>query len=654
MGNVFDQVDSPPLQSRDGRNPFDQFDAAPRTASGQIYTDADLGLTYGPGSAYSGKFATGAQQAYASATAAMRDPSAPAGTATNPSYDTPDLTGGPGVYHVTPQGQLSAPAVAGTLTDADLGLHYGEEPGSSGTRTAHPVSNSLGFLEGVDTVARNLGSAMQGVLPGTENNPVNLPRIVASFPFRAAENQLQGYFRGAEKTATPGIAGRIGGELVASSPFAVEGGPLITGAMQGYLTSDADPNSPLARLKDIVAGAVGGKIGDKAFAALKGIASPAVRDATQWAADHGIRLTPGGAAGGFFRWLENGAAKGTVAGPAVGAAQRRAIEDFNVATARNAVNAAGLDLPPNVQAGHQVINAAHQVLSDGYSALTPHLALPGDQQLTSAAAEAQKAAKLLPSAYQSRVNSFVSQVPKPGSVMTGAGVSDLTSALRAEASDGLSSNDFFAKKYGQAIDDLRSSIEDALERSNPQYAQNLQGLRQGWAQLVRIERAGRDAVQDGGIYTPKGLLSAVRSTDQSARDNATAQGEALLQDWATRGKEVMPDKLPAASNFWAHLPEIAVALGVGKEAHMPGLAALLGGEGALAGLYTKPGQAVTNAVLTKRPQFVRDIAEWAQNFRPLAGYTSATALPKIVPYASAPTALESLKQFSVQPAAQAQ
>ena len=612
--------------------------AAPQAGDGSV-VDAPTGTALNPAqtAAYQALLARG-----------KFDPKAEPGSAMLPLHQTregeePDA----GKFYVDLTGNLkqagAAEATAGgqpkELSDADV---FGAQAptASAAPVDTRPVSQSLGALEGVTTMFKNGLNAVSGDLPamlGLPRQPSDLLRInPLTLPLKAMVAAKDAYAKEQEKTYRPGVPGKIVGEVIAGAPLGVdELGVLPMAIMQGSLTTEG--KDPLSKLRDISLSAAAGKIGEQIAGGLSNVIAPKLKPAVQWALDNGIRLTPGGIAGGLGKSVETAASKGTIAGPMVGGAQMRGLEDFNLATVRKVLEPAGLTLPQGVQPGHEAVSAAHTALSHAYDALVPNLTLNKDAELISAANAARQAAKTLPGAYRSRLTAFADQISaRRGVPLSGDSVQELASSLRQEAADAQRSGDFFTAPYGRALDALHGAVDAALERSNPEFASQLQGLNQGWAQLVRVERAARDAVQDGGVFTPKGLLSAVRATDQSARDNATARGQALMQDWANAGKAVLPDAVPKSGSIWAHLPEIGVALGVGREAHMPGLGMMLGAEGLGGALYTKPAQAALQTVLTKRPAGAQSVADIIDQLRPLLGYSAATAAPATLKALPAP------------------
>lgn len=129
---------------------------------------------YGPGSAVSGQPVTPQQQTYAAAGSPYRDPNAPAGSAVNPSYDTPDRTGAPDSFHVTPQGQLNDPN-----PQVNLGLTDAQMFAPTETHIAPGLwSGALGYLANLnrglgvgDEIAAG-GNAIGNMLTG--KSPVGL------------------------------------------------------------------------------------------------------------------------------------------------------------------------------------------------------------------------------------------------------------------------------------------------------------------------------------------------------------------------------------------------------------------------------------------------------------------------------------------------
>lgn len=629
-------------------------------AEPQTYADAEVfdpahGLVYGPGSAYSGQAPTAEQYKYAYDSALTRDKRAPEGSAVNPTYDTPDATG-KGLYHVNPQGQLVdehpqvnlAPGKS-VMSDADVfGTHTDPNFDPSKTYDTRPTDQVLGAKEGTYTVGKNLADALSMRLPGMKANPaagvMYLPQIATDVASAIMRRGLD-----AEgKTARPGQIGKVAAEVGLTLPLAFtgEGAPLLTGALQGDLTSDSA--DPMTRLRDIGVGAVGGKLGDLALSGVTSTIAPKVGPGASWAADNGIRLTPGmiagdsgGIPGKVLKGIESSAAKGTIAGPMVSRAQRQTIEDTNLAGLNNALGGIGLSLPADLKAGTAAVDKAHDLFGKAYDDLAPKLTVTRDPAFDQRIGELAEAGSQLDGSLAGRYQNFVDKVTSAfdqNGQMPGTDMRRLDSVLGQQQRRFAKSDDPFHQEYGDAISDLQDTLRDATERTNPQHAGRLAALNSGYAQLVRLDKAAVLAKQTDGVWTPDQLMQAVtsRGMDNSVRQTSSARGTALLQDWAKKAKEVVPNQMPGKGNIWTHLPELAVTYGVGHEAGLPAVGGMLVGEGGLAALYTKPMQSALRATMTQRPAGAQTVADILKRLAPLtstAGVAGAEnyALPALQP-----------------------
>ena len=162
-----------------------------------------------------------------------------------------------------------------------------------------------------------------------------------------------------------------------------------------------------------------------------------------------------------------------------------------------------------------------------------------------------------------------------------------------------------------AFEQLQTSFQTALQRSNPTHSARLGELNESWANLVRVE--GASSAARAPVFAPGHLWSAVKRADNSVRGRAVGRGEARMQELADAGVDVLPSDYPDSGTsgraqmnpfdprYW---------LGAGQS--------LLYGPGAQ--------QTITNALLAPRPQAAQSIAD-------LLGYVPA---PQIGSAATAP------------------
>lgn len=127
-----------------------------------------------------------------------------------------------------------------------------------------------------------------------------------------------------------------------------------------------------------------------------------------------------------------------------------------------------------------------------------------------------------------------------------------------------------------------------LSRNNPaQLAKELANADAAYAKYVRLRNAGVAAANNEGVFTPSQLMGAVKKADNSVGKGAMATGDALMQDIATAGQNVLPNKIPDSGT--AGRLGLGILAGGGLGYLNP--VALAGGALA-AGAYTRPGQAV--------------------------------------------------------------
>lgn len=158
-------------------------------------------------------------------------------------------------------------------------------------------------------------------------------------------------------------------------------------------------------------------------------------------------------------------------------------------------------------------------------------------------------------------------------------------------------------ELSDAIRELQALMRDQVARSNPEQAKALDAANAAWAKLVRVERAATQASGKEGVFTPGQLLNAVKGADKSTRKAAVARGEALMQDTATAGQNVLGNKYPDSGTAG----RIAAVGGVGAAGYMNPL--VLGGVAAGGGAYTRPAQKALVNALTSRPDIAPKIAE---------------------------------------------
>ena len=178
-----------------------------------------------------------------------------------------------------------------------------------------------------------------------------------------------------------------------------------------------------------------------------------------------------------------------------------------------------------------------------------------------------------------------------------------------------------ATKWGKSLDpdqrdlgnflrDMQAELRDAVARTNPKEAPELQKINSAFAAYLRSERAAA-ASRNEGVFTPDQLLSAVKAMDGGLRGRKAAQGKALMQDLANDARAVIPSTVPDSGTA-GRAAQMALAASLGAGAPGPILGALGG-----AAMYSRPGQAAMRASLLNRPAIAGSLASLVERSAPL-------------------------------------
>ncbi len=223
--------------------------------------------------------------------------------------------------------------------------------------------------------------------------------------------------------------------------------------------------------------------------------------------------------------------------------------------------------------------------------------------------------KALQDDFSATIKRVVGDNVTPGGTITGSVFKDAESELgrltRMYSGKQSGAEQLLSDAYRQAQAELRQ----AVARSNPDVAPQIQAINAGWANLVQLERAAARVGAKDGIITPAQYLSAIKASDASVRDRAFARGTALNQDFAQAADKVLSKTIPDSGTALRGM--VGAGLG-GAAAHFVNpLAPAAGGIASLA--YTPLGQRAIAGLLTKRPKALQD----------LGGYSGLLSAPLI-------------------------
>lgn len=428
------------------------------------------------------------------------------------------------------------------------------------------------------------------------------------------------------------LAGNIAGTapvVAATLPAAGAGGLAAvgtaagTGAVLGGLQPVTDGDYASTKLKQMGLGATVNSLFSGLGNTISRVVSPraSTNPQVQQLLNEGVTPTPGQIMGGTARSVEDKAVSIPIVGDAIRGARRRGIEEFNEAALNRAVAPIGGRVTATGREGMQQVQNA---LDDAYNTLLPQMTYRMDAQFGREIGRLQQMAATLPPAQAQQFNNIVqTQVASrltPQGVATGQNFKAIESEIGRLAREYQGSAVAGERALGQALTQLRTSLRENLARANPQQAAELAQINQGYANLVRVEKAAAMQGAEGGVFTPAQLSNAVRSSDSTVRRRGYAAGNALMQDLSDAGRAVLNSTVPNSGTA-DRMMLSAGALGTGL--YNPLIPASLGA----ASLPYLPGaNRLIAALLARRPDLAPQLAQGIQRTLPAAGAVAVPAL----------------------------
>lgn len=399
-----------------------------------------------------------------------------------------------------------------------------------------------GFMHPLDNMASGLERGLEaiGVPAGDLSRAAGMPSAAD-----AVQHHQLALDQQASRGVRPGALGEFAGNIVGSLPaLMLPGGPIAQSAAMGAMNTNSSNLAGVAR--DAAIGGVLGKAGDMGLRALGAGAATVAEPAKKLLENAGVRLTPGQKLGGAIRALEDKATSLPFVGNAIKNDRSRSLDDFNRAAYARILNPLGETVDRGLQVGHDAIAAIGDKASDAYTALMPGLTATVDAPMLAAVKDARSIGEILPAERVAQISKIIDgqlmgrfrpgAVAGPGGQLQGQALKDVEENLgRIAASYGKQGGD--EGKIGDVAKALQTALRDNLERNNPQSAAALRKANEAWANLVRVEGAAKNTAT--GKFTPQQLSTAVRQADQSTRSRAVSRGEALMQDLARAGQQVM-------------------------------------------------------------------------------------------------------------------
>ena len=503
------------------------------------------------------------------------------------------------------------------------------------SRTERVLKGAKDTLDAAAQVAYNaLPKSVQQAGNKLNNFIADKTGLVSKIPDQGINeliaNDEKAYQAGRESAGSTGFdAYRAAGNIASTLPLAAAipataptlGGRVGLGMLAGGVSGGLQPVTQgeflPEKAKQVGVGAAFGGAIPLAGAGISRIISPnaSVNHELQALKDAGVRPTVGQALGGAANRIEEKLQSVPIMGDAITAARRDAVEDFNKATINNALTPIGAKVN---EAGTQGISDASKAISTAYTnALNKLGGVKFDgqfaQELQSLNTLAQNLTPDMARKFENELRNRVIGRMSPSGGMHAETFKKVDSELGALARDYGKSVMGSEKEFANAIRELQASIRRQAERVSTEYSAGVKPADAAYAQMVRVQTAGKKAALHDAVFTPGQLMQAVREADSSGRKVATARGDAMLQDWAMAGQNVLGNKYPDSGTAGRMLLGIG---GLASGAINPGIPVALGA-GALA--YMTPAQRLAVALASSRPQGASALAQLIRNGSPRLG-----------------------------------
>jgi hypothetical protein len=343
--------------------------------------------------------------------------------------------------------------------------------------------------------------------------------------------------------------------------------------------------------------------------------NPLVSKAEQTMRDLGITPTTGQTLGGQFGTIEEFAQNLPIIGQMISNARQRVLFDFNKGVINKALDKVKDKLPEDV-IGRDAIKYASDQVSAKYDEVLAKMSFDLDFATTSNILSALSKNKSLDANQRQKVSEKLNNIvfnKFSGQKLDGETYKGIESDLRKEASDYINSQSADEKQIGRALSDVLGVLKKELYFQNPKQTPQLRRIDSAYSDLSVIKIAAANSAAKSGVFTPKQFSTAVRQADETRRKSAFAKGTAKSQQISDAAVEVLGDQSGstlegrvAASTIGGLGMLSQPQIGIPLVATVPTM-------------YSESGQAVLDALLRSRPEFVKQAGGMLGRAAPQAG-----------------------------------
>lgn len=312
----------------------------------------------------------------------------------------------------------------------------------------------------------------------------------------------------------------------------------------------------------------------------------------------GVDLTPGQAAGGVMRRVEDGLTSVPILGDAIRGAQRRGLGTFDNVATNTALEPIGVNIADS--AGRQGVRAADDAISGAYNSALQGTTFDLDAAAQTALTQARRPSRITAD-MRRNLNAILDSTLEPLSAgpVTGAVWKEVDSQLAASirAADRAAANAPEQRILRDRLQEAREAVGAAMERADPMAFADVRAADRASAQYRLVRKASADVASAGrgGDASPATLNRAVVA---AGGERQAARGESLLQDLTDDAMQVLPSTVPDSGTALRGLLSVG---GIGGGAAAAGanpvvIGGSIAGLGLLSTAYGPTGQRIFNAI----------------------------------------------------------
>jgi hypothetical protein len=416
----------------------------------------------------------------------------------------------------------------------------------------------------------------------------------AAHPYATGAGEMVG-----EMAIPGGVAGKVTGNALRAAA--------LSGGISGLLSPGSEGDhfwrdKALQVGGGVAAGAVTGKAGE----VVGGMIAPKLTEAVKMLGREGVILTPGQIKGGTAKRAEDILANVPVLGSQIRKAQNRSLETFNRAAINRSLADINSRLPDGV-VGHDAIGEAEQQFRAAYNSVIPSMrgirdpAFMNQLNTIITRAHAQGTPTELPTEYINRLryaiqNEIVDRFDANGHI-SGDLAQDVGTRLDGLIKPMIQSDNPYSQNVGRALREADKAFDRMMEAHNPALQAAKNRIDAGYAKFKTVQRAATaTGASPDGLFTPAQLSRAVLARDRSKDKAAFARGDAMMQDLAAAGRDVLPRSVNDSGTVERGMLLGALSGAVPIEPHSAALAA------AAMVPYTVPASKAMNAIVNRLSQ----------------------------------------------------